>query len=167
MDRFVRPVRYACRLLARSPLFTTTAILSLSIGIGANTAIFTAANALLVAPPAGVRDMDRLVHLGRTVNGSGFDTVSYPLYGDLQARVRIFENVYADRFEPRAISLGADQGAERIYGEQVSATYFDTLGVAAAAGDVFHGAEEQIGVPLRKVVLTHAFWTRRFNRATS
>ncbi|MGE5834742.1 MAG: ABC transporter permease [Acidobacteriota bacterium] len=130
MERFVRPVRYACRLLARSPLFTTIAILSLSIGIGANTAIFTAANALLLAPAQGMRDPDRLVQLGRTVNGSGFDTVSYALYADLQARVRIFENVYADRFEPLPMSLGADQGAERIYGEQVSATYFDTLGVA-------------------------------------
>jgi len=167
MERLVRPVRYACRLLARSPLFTTTAILSLSIGIGANTAIFTAANALLLAPAQGMREPDRLVQLGRTVNGSGFDTVSYALYADLQARVRIFENVYADRFEPLPLSLGADQGAERIYGEQVSATYFDTLGVAPATGDVFHGSEEQLGTPLRKVVLAHALWTRRFNRDSS
>jgi putative ABC transport system permease protein len=167
MERFVRPVRYACRLLARSPLFTATAILSLSIGIGANTAIFTAANALLLAPTAGITEMERLVQVGRTVNGAGFDTVSYALYSDLQARVRVFENVYADRFEPLAMSLGADQGADRIYGEQVSATYFDTLGVTAAAGDFFHGPEERLGTPLRKVVLAHAFWTRRFNATAS
>ncbi|HYN09938.1 MAG TPA: hypothetical protein VES67_21320 [Vicinamibacterales bacterium] len=86
-EGFVRSVRYGSRLLARSPLFTATAILSLSIGIGANTAIFNAANALLLAPTAGVREMDQLVNLGRTVNDSGFDTVSYELYADLRKRV--------------------------------------------------------------------------------
>ncbi len=167
IEGVVRPVRYASRLLLRSPLFTATAILSLSLGIGANTAIFTAANALLLAPTAGIREMDRVVDLGRTVDGTGFDTVAYPLYADLRERVPVFENVYANRLEPLPISLGGQDAADRIYGAQVSDSFFDTLGVRAAAGDLFHTGEERIGVPLRKVVLAHAFWKRRFAESPS
>ena len=60
---------HTLRLLARTPLFALTAIASLAIGIGANTAIFTAANALFFAPTAGVREWDRLVDIGRTTEG--------------------------------------------------------------------------------------------------
>jgi len=156
------PTTHTLRLLARTPLFTLTAVVSLAIGIGANTAIFTVANALLFAPTAGVQDMHRLVDIGRTTEGSGFDTTSYPTYTDLRARQTVFENVYATRMEPQPISLGGADGAERIYGEQVSASYFDVLGVQPAAGTLFHTDEEQLGVPLRKVVLSHAFWQSRF-----
>jgi FtsX-like permease family len=76
----LRQLRHSVRLLARSPLFTVTAIASLAIGLGANTAIFTAANALLLAPTKHVRDMGHLVDIGRTTNGRGFDTVSFATY---------------------------------------------------------------------------------------
>ena len=84
LDRLGRQVRYAIRVLVRAPLYTLTAALSLAIGLGANMTIFTIANALLLVPTHGVRDMDRLVDLGRTTNGQGFDTVSYPTYADLR-----------------------------------------------------------------------------------
>ena len=157
---------HTLRLLARTPLFALTAIASLAIGIGANTAIFTAANALLFAPTAGVREMDRLVDIGRTTEGRGFDTVSYATYADLRDRIRAaespFEGVYATRFEPVPLAFGTNDGAERIYGEQVSPSYFEVLGVQPAAGVAFLAGEEDVATPLRKVVLTHAFWQSHF-----
>ena len=162
-DSIAAHVRSASRLIARSPAFAITAILSLAIGIGANTAIFTLANALLLAPTPGVREMDRLVDIGRTRRGEGFDTTSFPTYLDLQRRGGAFEGVYAIRLEPQPFSLGGSDGADRIYGEQVSASYFDVLGLTPAAGGFFHTAEEKIGTPLRKVVLSHAFWQTRFS----
>jgi predicted permease len=161
---------HTLRLLARTPLFALTAVASLAIGIGANTAIFTAANALFFAPTAGVREMDRLVDIGRTTEGRGFDTVSYATYADLRDRIRAasspFEGVYASRLEPQALSFGASDGAERIYGEQVTPSYFEVLGVRPAAGVVFLAREEDVATPLRKVVLTYSFWQTHFGGRT-
>jgi predicted permease len=161
-DRLGQSLRHALRLLVRSPFFTVTAALSLAIGIGANAAIFSTVNALILAPTRGIRDMDRLVDIGRTTDGRGFDTVSYPTYADVRDRQDVFEGAYAI-LEPHALSLGGEDGAERVYGEQVSASYFDVLGLVPSAGAVFHLDEEHIGTPLRKVVLSHDFWRRRFN----
>ncbi len=86
LDSWLQDVRYAARLLRRNPLFALTAVLSLAIGIGANTTIFTIANALLFKPPAGVVEPDRLVDIGRSQNGQGFDNGSYPNYLDVRAR---------------------------------------------------------------------------------
>jgi predicted permease len=162
LERLSRHIRYAVRVLARSPLFTLTAVLSLAIGLGANTTIFTIANALLLAPTQGVEDMDRLVDIGRTHNGRGFDTVSYPLYADLRDHNSVFSGMFAVRFEPKPVSLGGPDGADRAFAQQVSATYFEVLGVHAALGRLFQGHDEQLGVPLRQVVLSDAFWRRYF-----
>lgn len=162
MESFAGPIRSAIRSTARSPLFAVTAALSLAIGIGANTAIFSAANGLLLAPTRGVRDMHDLVDIGRTTDGRGFDTVAYGTFRDLQQRDAVFAGVYATRLEPQALSLGGPDGAERIYAEQVSASYFDVLGVQPSAGTFFRTPDEQLGVPLRKVVLSHVFWQKRF-----
>ena len=156
-------MRHAWRLLSRTPVFTATAILSLAVGIGANTAIFTAANAIFFAPAAGVQSPGELVDLGRTRAGQGFDTVSYPTYVDLRSRNTVFAGVYAYRLEPQPMSLGSEAGAERIYAEEVSANYFEVLGLVPAAGGFFRGDEEQLGTPLRKVVLSHGFWQSRFS----
>ena len=85
-DSWLQDLRYAVRLLRRNPLFALTAVLSLAIGIGANTTIFAIANALLFKPPPGVVEPDRLVDVGRSRNGQGFDNGSYPNYLDIRAR---------------------------------------------------------------------------------
>jgi predicted permease len=162
LERPSRHLRYAVRVLARSPLFTLTAVLSLAIGLGANTAIFTIANALLLAPTHGVEDMDRLVDIGRTHDGRGFDTVSYPLYTDLRDHTSVFSGMFAVRFEPKPVSLGGPDGADRAFSQEVSASYFEVLGVHAALGRVFQGRDEQLGVPLRQVVLSDAYWRSHF-----
>jgi len=82
LDAIFQDARYALRLLGRTPGFTAIAILSLAIGIGANTAIFSLANALLIRPLPGLSDPGRLVDIGRTQSGQGFDTTNYPKYLD-------------------------------------------------------------------------------------
>ena len=162
LDRLARQLRYAVRVLARSPLYAVTAALSLAIGLGANTTIFTIANALLLVPTHGVRDMHELVDIGRTDNGQGFDTVSYPTYTDLRDQNTVFSGMYAIRFEPKPVSLGGADGADRAYSQQVSASYFDVLGIQPAAGRFFQNADERLGVPLRQTVMSYAFWQHRF-----
>ena len=155
-------IRHAFRILRRTPFFTATAIASLAIGIGANSAIFSAGNALIFAPTPGIQDMSRLVDIGRSTRGSGFDTVSYPTFADLRDGTDVFSGVYAMRLGPEPMSLGTAEGGQRIYAEQVSGGFFDVLGVVPALGAVFHATEERLDVPLRKVVLRHAFWRRQF-----
>src|SRR5689334_17586130 len=128
LDSWIQDVRYAARLLRRNPLFALTAALSLAIGIGANTTIFTIANALLFKPPAGVTDAGRLVDVGRSQNGNGFDNSSYPNYLDIRTRNTVFEGIYASRLEAQPMSLGGRDGAERIYGTLVTTNYFSVLG---------------------------------------
>jgi predicted permease len=157
-----RHLRDATRLLLRTPAFAAIAVLSLAVGIGANTTIFTAANAIALAPTPGLAHQDGLVDIGRSHDGRGFDTVSYLTYADLRDQTDVFSGVYAIELEPKALSLDTADGAERVYAEEVSASYFDVLGLVPARGAFFRTTEEQVGTPLRKVVLSHAFWTRRF-----
>jgi len=156
-------LRYAVRLLVRSPLFALTAIVSLAIGIGANTTIFTIANALLFRPPAGVVDPGRLVDIGRSQDGQGFDNGSYPNYLDIRARSTSFDGVYAYRLGAEPMSLGGPDGAERVFGSMVSQNYFSVLGARAAVGRLFSAIDSEQPGAAPVAVLSHSFWRRRFN----
>jgi predicted permease len=167
MTGLLQDARYAIRLLSRNPLFALTATLSLAIGIGANTTIFTIANALLFRAPAGVVDADRVVDIGRSENGDGFDNGSYPNFTDLRARSRVFTDVYATQWGIEPMSLGNAAGAERIFGVLVSNNYFETLGTRPAAGRLFSRNDPDAAGATPHVVLTHRFWTRRFQQDPS
>ena len=162
-DSWLQDLRYAVRLLRRNPLFALTAVLSLAIGIGANTTIFTIANALLFKPPLGVADASRLVDVGRSQDGQGFDNVSYSNYLDIRARNTVFSGIYAYRLGPEPMSLRGKDGVERIYGEMVSTNYFNVLGTPPHIGRLFTSddSEQPAATPL--AVLSHRFWMRRFN----
>ena len=162
-DSWLQDLRYAVRLLRRNPLFALTAVLSLAIGIGANTTIFTIANALLFKPPLGVADASRLVDVGRSQDGQGFDNGSYSDYLDIRARNTVFSGMYAYRLGPEPMSLRGKDGAERIYGEMVSTNYFNVLGTPPHIGRLFTSddSEQPAATPL--AVLSHRFWMRRFN----
>lgn len=136
-----RHFRNALRLFVRQPLFTATAVISLAIGIGANATIFSVANGILLAPTAAVAAPDRVVDIGMTRANSGFDTMSYPNFVDMRDRNHTLTGMYATDFEPKALSLGADDGATRIYGQMVSAGFFDVLGVTPACGSFALRAE--------------------------
>ncbi|HMF98423.1 MAG TPA: ABC transporter permease [Vicinamibacterales bacterium] len=159
-------IRYAARLLARNPAFALTAILSLAIGIGANTTVFTIAHALLFRDPAGVTHPERLVDIGSSRNGRGFSTISYPTYIDVRDRASTLDGVYAYPLFPEAMSLTdatattGSGGVERIFGSVVSANYFAVLGAAPARGQLFRPEADE-SAPV--VVLSHRFWMRRFN----
>ena len=168
LETLWQDTRYGLRLLRRSPLFTLTAALSLAIGIGANTTIFSAASALLLRPLPGVAEPGRLVDIGRTQNGKDFDNSSYPNYRDVRARVTTLSDVYAMKFEPQAMGLGGTDGAERIYGAIVSGNYFAVLGTRPHLGRLLVDADDE-GAPGSHpvIVLSYELWQRRFGGNTS
>jgi predicted permease len=162
-DASLRDVRYALRLLRRSPIFTATAVLSLAIGIGANTTIFSIASALLLRPLPGLDAPGRLVDIGRTQDGKDFDTSSYPNYLDVRARATTLSGIYAIRLEPQPMGLGGSDGAERIYGSVVTGNYFSVLGTRAYRGRLLMDRDDE-GAPGSHPVMaiSYALWQRRF-----
>jgi predicted permease len=162
-------VGYAARLLRKSPAFALTAVVSLAVGIGANTTIFTIANALLFRAPIGVVDPGRLVDLGRAVGrGNAFNPGSYPDYLDLRARTTTLDGVYATSLFPIARSFAVDDsGAEQVFATPVSQNYFAVLGVTPAAGRLFEPTDSEAPGASPIVVVSHRFWQRRFGQNAS
>ena len=156
-------LRYSLRLLRRSPLFTITAALSLAIGIGANTTIFSIATAMLFRPLPGLADPSRLVDVGRTQDGRGFDTVSYPNFRDLRERTKTLVDIYAYRVEPAPMSLSVNGEAERIYGSSVTANYFAVLGARPQHGRLLQDSDDRPEAMHDVVVLSDELWTRKFS----
>ena len=140
-ETVLQDIRYAVRLLRRSPLFTATAALSLAVGIGANSTIFSIVSAFLLSPLPGLGEPDRLVDVGRTQDDRGFDTVSYPNYRDLRERTKTLDGLYAYRVEPQPMSLATQGDAERIYGNIVTANYFTVLGAHPHAGRLLQDSD--------------------------
>jgi predicted permease len=163
LETLLQDARFALRLLRKSPLFTLTAALSLAIGIGANTTIFSVANALLLRPLPGLAAPDRLVDLGRTQRGEGFDTVSYPYFRSVRERTTTLEGVYACRLEPTPMSLGGRDAAERVFGTVVSGNYFTVLGTRAAYGRTLDDRDDGTPGESPVTVISHELWERRFN----
>ncbi len=165
MRRVIADVRFALRTLRRAPLFTTLAALSIALGIGANTAIFTLLDQVVLRP-LPIPAPDQLVQLQIDGNFSGNtwgdgSELSYPMYQDIRDRNAVFSGVCA-RFE-WAMHLSAGGATERVNGELVSGTYFPVLGVGAARGRVITPAEDRVygGHPV--AVLSFDYWTSRFN----
>ena len=164
-DTVLGDIRYAARLLVRNPIFTLTAALSLAIGIGATTTIFTVANGLLLRSAVGVSDPDRLVDISRTENrgGPGIDPVSYPDYLEVRRRTTTLEGVYGYQLELQPASLRLENtGAERVYPGVVTTNYFEVLGVPAMVGRTFGMGDGEEAGSSPVVVLSHRFWARRF-----
>ena len=159
MEDAVQDVRHGARLLRRSPLFAVTAAVSLAIGIGANTAIFTVANSLLFRPPAGIADPDRLVAIGTSRGDGGLNPVNYTTYLEIARRTTLLSGVFGEDLSPHVMSLvAADTGAaERIVGQYVTDNFFTVLGAAPARGRVFAARDVDVAV------LDYGYWTRRFS----
>jgi predicted permease len=157
-------LRLAFRGLRRSPLFATVAILSLALGIGANTAIFTLIDQLLLRK-LPVKSPDELVMLWQQGPHSGSNMGSrmhsYPMYQDFQQRGAPLAEVLCRRLLPASISV--DNETERVTAELVSGNYFTMLGVAPAVGRVFNSQEDdQVYQGHPVVVLGYDYWMRRF-----
>ncbi len=153
-------LRQAARMLLKSPGFTAVALLTLALGIGANTAIFSVVDKLIVRPLPVARP-DRLVLLGTQYDGNKFfDDFNYPLYRDYQRGNAVFTQLTA--IADRTVGLGDGGATERSRALLVSGNYFAMLGVEAAVGRTF-AADEGVEVDdADVVVLSHGFWRRRY-----
>jgi predicted permease len=170
LDDLARDLRFAFRTFAKSPVFTTVAVLSLALGIGANTAIFTFADQILLRL-LPVRNPQELVQArmpgGRlgSNNGDGLHTFSHPLYLDLRAKNDVFSGVMA-RYPTRA-SLTAGDSTDLVVAELVSGNYFEVLGVGAAVGRTFTLDDDKNPGAHPVAVLSYRYWSDRFNRDPS
>jgi predicted permease len=169
LDAALIDIRHAVRLLLRNPLFTVTATLSLAVGIGSTTTVFTVANGLLLRPAEGVANSGRLIDLVRRQadQGPGLDEVSYPDYVDIRTRARTFEDVFGYRLEPDTISLAVDDGVEPAFATVVTNSYFEALGVTPRLGRTFSSSDSERAGASPVLVVSHTFWQRRFGGATS
>jgi putative ABC transport system permease protein len=158
-------LRYGGRMLRTNPGFTLIAVITLALGIGANTAIFSVVNAVLLRP-LRYSDPDRLLQVWQTFPqlGSNQVTVSAPEFFDYKDQNRVFEKIAAFRFQ--GFTLTGASEPELIFGNRVSADLFPLLGVAPALGRTFLPEEDQIGGP-RAIILSHGLWQRRFGSDTT
>lgn len=153
-------LRYGLRQLIKHPGFTAVATLTLALGVGANTAIFSLMDAILLKQ-LPVKDPHRLVALG-VVNGAGEPRrgFSYPSYQDLQARNQVLEGLLA--YSERKLNFSEGDRSERVAGQLVSGNYFSLLGVAPHAGRAFSESDNQSPGAHPVAILSHSFWSRRF-----
>src|SRR3954468_4986611 len=150
--------------LRRSPLFATVAILALALGIGANTAIFTLVDQILLRKlPVVAPDQLVMLYQEGPHNGSnmGSRMHSYPIYQDMQQRAEPFAEVLCRRLVPASASI--DNRTERLDAEIVSGNFFTMLGVKPALGRVFNSKEDdQVYAGHPVVVLSYGYWVSRF-----
>jgi putative ABC transport system permease protein len=158
----LQDVRYGLRLLGRNPLFTLTATLSLALGIGGNTTIFSVINALMlrdlrVAEPQSLVEFFRTTHVG---TGGSF---SYPAYTRLRDKNTVFSGVLT--LSKNTVQANAESGAQPATGRYVSGNFFDVLGVAPLAGRVLTPADDRDGSTV--AVISNGFWQREFGGTTN
>src|SRR5882724_2343519 len=167
MDPLLQDLRYGARVLIKNPGFTVVAVLTLALGLGANTAIFSLTDQILLRL-LPVDKPEELVVLrspgpknGRVwADGDGSASFAYPFYKEFKDKDSVFAGLLA-RFAV-SLSVAGEGQTERAKGELVSGNYFDVLGVRPAIGRVFTDDDNRVpgGHPL--VVLSHGYWTRHF-----
>jgi putative ABC transport system permease protein len=153
--------KYALRMLAKSPAFTAIAVLTLALGIGANTAIFSIVNAVLLRP-LPYPDADRIMVLNES-SGPGQDySVALPDYFDWQNDNTVFEHLAATHKESRNLSGIPGRDPERVSCASVTRNFFNIVGLAPTLGRTFSEDEDKVGAP-PVVVLSDRLWRRAFN----
>jgi len=157
-------IRHALRLLARNPGFTVIAALSLALGIGANSAIFSLADALLLRP-LPVLEPSRVVTISTDPQDAagGIGGVSFPDYRDFRDQLRSFDGVAAFDYEPLSFAKSAAETPQMRFAVLVSNNYFNVLGVSPAVGRAFTGNEGQVSGQDPVVVLANDFWRSEFS----
>jgi predicted permease len=149
-------LRFATRTLRKSPGFTAVAVLTLALGIGANTAIFSVVNALVLRPLPVERPKD----LAFLENARYGPSQSFPNYKDLRDRNQTFAGLIGYRMAP--IELETDRGAQRIWGYLATGNYFDVLGVQPALGRCFKQNDDLHAGASPYAVLSYSAWQSRF-----
>ena len=186
LDEFVQDLRFGLRVLLKSPGFTLVAVLTLALGIGANTAIFSLLNAVMLQS-IPVRDPRQLVVLLWSAHGepqnsssnsygdcqrsersrsySSSCSFTYPMFQEIRNRVDMFSGVSAFA-GPAQLNLAGNGTATMVSGELVSGDYFQTLGVPAALGRTLEAADEKAGAEA-VAVLSYAYWQGAFGGSSA
>jgi predicted permease len=153
-------LRYALRTLRRSPAFTAVVVLTLALGIGANTAIFSVVHGVLLKPLPN-RDGDRLLYLRQSADGPGQANISFsvPEVHDLRAGVPSLGGIA--EYSPWNLTLQGDNDAVRLDVGLITGNYFDVMGLAPELGRLTRPSDDGAGVP-PVMVLTHDFWMKHF-----
>src|SRR5829696_4220593 len=159
METVWQDLRYSGRMLLKHPGFTLIAVLTLTLGIGANTAIFSIVNAVLLRP-FPYQAPEQLVMLAESSSGQRGGSVSYPNFVDWRDQNKVFDSVSAVRSNESYNFTGAGE-PERLQGRIVSAGFFSGLGIKPLPGRDFLAEEDRPGAN-PAVIISHGFWTRRF-----
>ena len=163
MDHLARDVRFAFRTLLKAPGFALIVILTLALGVGANTAIFSITDQLLLRllPVAHPEELVSFANpgafMGRTENQ---DTFSYPMYRDFRDKNGVFSGVIASF--PVSLTLTADGPAERVVGDLVTGNYFDVLGIKPIGGRTLTPDDDRVPGGHPVVMISYGYWQRRF-----
>src|SRR5262249_6365417 len=167
MQTLWQDLRYGVRMLMKNPGFTLIVALTLSLGIGANTAIFSLTDQILLRllPVERPEELVVLRSPGPKTghvwsDGDDTSSFSYPMYKDLRDRNNAFSGLLARFGVPLSVAGGGQ--AERADGELVSGNYFEVLGVRPALGRVFNQEDDRVPGAHPVIVLSHGYWTRRF-----
>ncbi|HEX7315758.1 MAG TPA: ABC transporter permease [Pyrinomonadaceae bacterium] len=159
MRTLLQDVRYGARALWKSPGFALVAALSIALGIGANTAIFSLVNATLLRR-LPVAEPERLAYVFSGMPGGLYSTASYPDYQDFRDNNDVFEGLAARG--GISASLGDADGADLVVGSIVTGNYFEVLGVSAARGRAITSEDDRTPGAHPVVVISHGLWQRRF-----
>ncbi len=166
LDNLRSEIRYAWRMVLKTPGASAVAVLSLALGIGANTAIFSLVNAVLMKmlPVKAPQQLYLVGSRAERFNGSW----NYPDYRAMSDHNTVFDGLaaYSLGLQRIGVQQRVQQATEIAYGTEVSGNYFDVLGVSPAAGRVFSAAEDRAPDAAPYVVLSYAYWQRRFAGAS-
>ena len=164
MSHFLQDLRHSIRLLRRSPGFTAVAVLVLALGIGANTAVFSLVNTLLLKPmPGRIGELVGVFNKDRTKPDS-YRAFSYPAYTDLRDSSDVFDSLMAHTLALVGIREG--DSTRRTFAAVVSSNYFTTLGVPLAAGRTFSTDEERPGAAIPVAIASDDLWRRAGRTST-
>src|SRR6266851_2159345 len=162
IDNFLQDLRIGFRMLRRSPGFSILAILCLTLGIGANAAVFSWIEGILFRPYPEVTHQERLLALTGTARGeSGSTDISWPDFLDLQRSCTLLDAIIVNKIMGTTLSIG--DRAERTIGSIVSANYFDALGVHPILGHGFETGEDSGRNAHPVTVISYQLWKGRFN----
>ena len=162
-DDLWRDLRYGVRMLLKQPGFSATAIIVLALGIGANSAIFSIINAMLLKPLSIHRPGELVgVYVERTIAPGGYRPFSYPDFQDLREQAAAFTNLAAHNLT--LVGVGDGEATRRVWADAVTADYFETFGVPLALGRAFTAAEERPGANLPVAIVSHDYWVREARR---
>src|SRR5258708_1747697 len=158
LESLLQDVRYGFRMLVKSPAFSVIAILTLALGIGANTAMFSVVNGVLLNP-LPFHDSHQLVSMFEEITNFKNGSISYPDFKDWQQMNRTFTAMAA--YRSAGFNLSGTGVPDRFQGEMVSAGFFEILGVTPLMGRTFTSDEDRLGAN-PTVMLTEGLWRRKF-----